>query len=72
MIERTNTDYAPWFIVDASVKWPARLNVISHRLNQVPHEGLNPEPIELPRRQEKGDYEHPGVLEYQFIPAVYP
>jgi len=72
MLLHTNTDHAPWYIVDANVKRHARLNVISHLLSQVEYEDLTPPPIELPRRQDAGDYQHPDFSDLNFVPAKYP
>jgi polyphosphate kinase 2 len=37
MFERTNTDLAPWKIIDANKKSAARLAAISHILNTIPY-----------------------------------
>jgi polyphosphate kinase 2 len=68
----TSTAHAPWYIVDANVKRHARLNVISHLLSKIPYEDLTPEPLELPPRQEAGDYEHPDISQFEIVPARYP
>ena len=72
MLIHTNTEHAPWYIVDANVKRNARLNIISHLLSQIPYEDLTPESLELPPRQEAGDYHHPDVSQFDIIPARYP
>lgn len=61
MLAATDTPWAPWWIVDANDKRRARLNVISHLLDQVPYEPLEREPVELPPRQEPGDYREPAI-----------
>jgi len=72
MLLHTNTDHAPWYVVDANIKRHARLNVISHLLSQVNYEDLTPEALELPPRQEAGDYQYPDFSEFNFVPAKYP
>ncbi len=74
MLVHTSSDHAPWHIVDANIKRHARLNIISHLLSQIPYEDLTPEPLELPPRQEAGDYRHPdhSKTNLTLIPAVYP
>jgi polyphosphate kinase 2 (PPK2 family) len=72
MLLHTNTDHAPWYVVDANIKRHARLNVISHLLSQVHYEDLTPKPLDLPARQESGDYQHPDFSEFNFVPAKYP
>jgi polyphosphate kinase 2 (PPK2 family) len=72
ILEHTSTPHAPWYIVDANIKRHARLNVISHLLSQINYEDLTPEQLELPPRQEAGDYQHPDFSDFSFVPAVYP
>jgi len=72
MLLHTDTDHAPWYVVDANIKRHARLNVISHLLSQVQYEDLTPPSIKLPPRQEAGDYQHPDFSEFNFVPAKYP
>lgn len=50
----------------------AHLNVISHLLSLIPYEDLTPEHLELPPRQEVGDYQHPDISQFNIVPAVYP
>ncbi len=71
-LQHTSTDHAPWYIVDANIKRHARLNVISHLLSMIPYEDLTPKKLKLPPRQKAGDYVHPDLSEFNFVPAVYP
>ena len=71
MLAHTDTAHAPWYVVDANIKRNARLNVISHLLSLIPYEDLTPEPLELPARQEAGDYQHPDISDYNIVPDVY-
>ena len=50
MLRHTDTEWAPWNIVDANIKRNARLNVIRHLLDQIPYEDLTPPHVELPER----------------------
>jgi hypothetical protein len=72
MLAETSTEYAPWHIVDANIKRHARLNVISHLLSSIPYEDLTPEPLELPPRQQAGDYVRPDFSDYTFVPPIFP
>ncbi len=72
MLIHTSTVHAPWHIVDANVKRHARLNIISHLLSQIPYQDLTPELLELPPRQEAGNYQHPDVSQFDIIPVRYP
>jgi len=70
-LKHTSTAHAPWYIVDSNFKRNARLNIISHLLSQVPYEDLTPEHLELPPRQEAGDYEPPDLSDLNFVPKVF-
>ncbi len=50
MIEATDTDYAPWYRVPADDKRSARLNCISHILENIPYEVYPFEPAPLEPR----------------------
>jgi polyphosphate kinase 2 len=71
MFERTDTDHAPWNVVDADVKRHARLNCIAHLLDQIDYEDLTPDPIELPDRGEDSEYERPPIDDQRWVPARY-
>ena len=51
---------------------PRPLNVIHHLLSKIPYEDLTPEPIELPPRQKRGNYQVPDLRGFNFVPSVYP
>ena len=72
MFSKTHIPEAPWFTVEADDKRRARLNCLSHVLNKVPYEDMTPDPIELPRRPEQGDYKRPPINEQFFVPNNYP
>jgi hypothetical protein len=56
MFAYTDTKQAPWFVVNADDKECARLNCITHLLNMIPYEDVNPEEIILPPRQKENGY----------------
>ncbi|WP_411964978.1 polyphosphate kinase 2 [Haloferax sp. YSMS24] len=70
MLEHTDIEEAPWYVVHADVKRHARLNCISHLLDQIPYEDLTPDPIELPPRQEV-DYGRPPIDDQNWVPARF-
>ena len=72
MVAETDTEWAPWYIVDANVKRHARLNLIRHLLDQIPYEDLPAETIELPERPPKGDYVPPEESTLNIVPSYYP
>ncbi|RDZ42776.1 polyphosphate kinase 2 [Haloferax sp. Atlit-19N] len=71
MFEHTDTDDAPWHVVNADVKRHARLNCISHLLEQIDYEDLTPDPIELPSRQDDTGHERPPIDSQNWVPARF-
>lgn len=60
MFARTDTSWAPWFVADSNDKKRARLNIISHLLDQIPYERTLATDVSLPKRQKAGDYVEPN------------
>lgn len=72
MLDATDTDHAPWHIVQADDKRRARLNCITHLLGQIPYEDLTAEPVKLGKRGSRGRYDDQATMpERRFVPAVY-
>jgi polyphosphate kinase len=71
MLERTHTDYAPWWVIRANDKKRARLNCISHLLGAVPFEEVAQAGVELPARVRNPDYYRQPVPEWMYVPEVY-
>jgi polyphosphate kinase 2 len=72
MFAATDTDDAPWWVVDGEVKRHARLNCIAHLLDTIPYEDTTPPPVELPPRPRGDDtYERPPMDHQRFVPARY-
>ena len=63
MLQATDSDHAPWFIVRSDDKRRARLNCISHILDSIPHKALHTEKVKLPKRQESNRYNDQRSLE---------
>jgi polyphosphate kinase 2 len=57
MLEATDTDYAPWYIVRSDDKKRARLNLISHFLDLIPYEQPKRERVKLSGRDKKHAYD---------------
>ena len=70
MFAATDTAESPWYVVDGNDKRRARLNCITHLLNQIPYEEVPREPVKFPKRQAKGDYKEPDYP-YRYIPDKY-
>ena len=63
MLEATDTDTVPWYIVRSDDKKRARLNCISHLLSLIPYKHIRPEKVKLPKRARKGAYDDNAMLE---------
>lgn len=51
MFEKTDTSWGPWFVVNSDNKEKARLNLIRHILDQIPHKKLPLEEVKFPKRK---------------------
>jgi polyphosphate kinase 2 len=72
MLEATDTKHAPWFLVRSDDKRRARLNIIAHILDQIPHKKLKRAKIELPKRSKKGAYDDKKTIaRRRFIAETY-
>jgi polyphosphate kinase 2 len=70
MLAATDTEVAPWYLVDSNDKRRARLNVISHLLSMIPYERSKASRVTLPPRRSAGDYS-PPTTEHRWVPARY-
>jgi len=62
MLEATDTQSAPWYIVRSDDKKRARLNCISHLLSLIPWKRISRKKIKLPKRSKKGAYDDQSSL----------
>jgi polyphosphate kinase 2 len=69
MFKATDTPWAPWYVVHSDDKKRARLNIITHLLNQVPYEEAPREKVKLPDRQKAHGYEEPDYP-YKLVPEL--
>ena len=63
MLEATDTEYAPWYIVPSDDKRRARLNCISHLLGLIPYKNLPRQNVQLPQRSTRDAYDDRATLE---------
>ncbi|HXJ83860.1 MAG TPA: polyphosphate kinase 2 [Candidatus Methylomirabilis sp.] len=70
MFAASDTPWAPWYVARSDDKRRMRLNVISHLLSKIPYEAPPRPKIELPKRQERGDYREPDYP-YKFVPEKF-
>jgi polyphosphate kinase 2 len=71
MLERTHIPEAPWWVVAANDKKKARLNCITHLLNQIPYQEIDHPVITLPERVHNPDYLRGPVPPQMYVPEVY-
>jgi polyphosphate kinase len=72
MLEHTDTEFAPWYLVNSNDKKRARLNVISHILAQIPYKRVKHDKVKLPKRSDKGHYDDAASLEgRKFVDQKY-
>jgi polyphosphate kinase 2 len=63
MLEATDIDVAPWYIVPSDDKKRARLNCISHLLSLIPYRQAPREKVRLPKRSKKGAYDDEATMQ---------
>lgn len=71
MLERSHIPESPWWVVRADDKKKARLNCISHLLEQVPYQAVPHADVVLPERVHHEDYLRHPVPEEMFVPEKY-
>jgi polyphosphate kinase len=70
MFQATDTDFAPWYVVDSNDKRRARLNIITHLLDKVKYKKAPREKVKLPKRQKRHGYREPSYP-YKLVPQKY-
>ena len=70
MFEHTDTDFSPWYVVEADIKKHARINCISHLLSMFEYQDLTPEPKKLEPVKKKSSYIRPPYSSQKFVPDV--
>ena len=70
MLLATDTQFAPWYIVDSNDQRRARLNCISHLLSLIPYKDIKHEKIKLGKRQKRKGYVDPDRT-YRHVPERY-
>ena len=72
MLEATDTKHAPWYILRSDDKRRARLNCITHLLEQIPYKKVPREKVKLPKRSKKRAYDDEASLKgRKFVPERY-
>jgi polyphosphate kinase 2 len=71
MLQHTDIDAAPWYVVDFDEKKRARLNCIRHLLGLIPYEDLTPGPVELPKRKRSKERKRLPKSDLHLVPDFY-
>jgi polyphosphate kinase 2 len=70
MINRTDSDHAPWWIVPSDNKKKARINCITHLLASIPYERVPFEKPDFGKRQKRPKSWEPNTLARNVVPDV--
>ena len=70
MMEHTDTDFSPWYIVESDIKKKSRVNCISHILSKIPYQDIEHETVELPERTPADSYERPSRSRFNYVPEI--
>ena len=70
MFAATDTAWAPWYVAHSDDKRRARLNIITHLLDQIGYKAPPREKVKLPKRQKRGGYREPKYP-FKYIKEVY-
>ncbi len=72
MFQATDTPWAPWHIIRSDDKKRARLNVIAHILDRIPHKKIKRDKVKLPNRSMKHAYNDDKTIKgRRFVKEVY-
>jgi polyphosphate kinase 2 len=72
MLDATDTKQAPWYVVRSDDKRRARLNIIAHILESIPHKKVKRDKIDLPERKMKNAYDDQATLaKRRFVSEKY-
>jgi polyphosphate kinase 2 len=71
MIHATDTTYAPWYVVPADDKRRARLNLISHMLDQIPYKKVKVDLPKIPDAEPRPKRIQDGLPAMHVIPNLF-
>jgi polyphosphate kinase len=72
MLEATDTNESPWFIVRSDDKKRARLNCLAHLLSRIPYEPVPRPEVKLPKRSTKHEYDDDAPMKNRrWVPEKY-
>ncbi len=68
MFVHTDTDQSPWYVIESDIKRNARINCITHLINQFDYQEVKPRKIELPEKQDTPTYERMPYEKQRLVP----
>ena len=72
MLDATDSEHAPWHILNSDDKKRARLNCLAHILKLIPYKKVPREKVDLPERSKKGAYDDQATMNgRKFVPEKY-
>jgi hypothetical protein len=72
MFQETDTPEAPWHLVDANDQKRARLNCMTHFLDQFDYNDAQPPEVELPHLQKaEGFSDEDSLAKRNFVPTRF-
>ena len=72
MLDATDTQWAPWYVVRSDSKKQGRLNCIDHLLSLIPYEPIKRPTVKMPRRSTKGAYDDTATMsKRRWIPEKF-
>ena len=70
MLEHTDTEASPWYLVESDNKKKARVNCITHLLSLIQYTEVDHEEIKLPDRAVADKVERPDKSNFNYVPEV--
>jgi polyphosphate kinase 2 len=72
MLEATDTEAAPWFILPSDDKKRARVNCITHLLSMIAYKNVPREKVDMPKRSNKRAYNDQATIHgRRFVPQMF-
>jgi polyphosphate kinase len=72
MLDATDSNDAPWYVIRSDDKRRGRLNCITHILETIPHKAIRNEKVKLPKRIEKNRYDDQRPMQdRRYVREVY-
>ena len=70
MLEHTDTEASPWYLVESDNKKKARVNCITHLLSLIQYSEVEHEEIKLPDRAVADKVDRPDKSNFNYVPEV--